>query len=50
MNINQIEQIVFETLHMYLLDLPDEDYRCFFEEGCTPEEVADIVIEGNMIY
>ena len=47
---DNIEQIVFDKFNLYLLDLPDEDYYEYYERKCTPEQVANIVIKGNMCF
>jgi hypothetical protein len=45
---SQVEYIVYESLEMYLDDLPDENYRINFDEGMCPEEMAQIVINSSL--
>lgn len=44
---DNVEKIVYDNINIYLLDLSDEDYYMYFDEGYTPEEVATIVIKNN---
>ena len=47
----QVEEIVFKELKMHLLDLPDENYRYYFENGKSAMYMAQIVInDNNMIF
>ena len=44
-----VEDIVYYRLNVRLLDLPDQMYMHYFEEGCTPDEMADIVFEDLLL-
>ena len=46
---DHVEDIVYDRLHLRLLDLPDQMYMHYFEKGCTPDEMADIVFEDLLI-
>ena len=46
---DHVEDIVYDRLHLRLLDLPDQMYMHYFEQGCTPNEMADIVFEDLLI-
>lgn len=45
--INRVEKDVKKVLGCHLLDIPDEDYRMFFENGGSPRDMADYVIQNN---
>lgn len=42
--IDEVEKLVFNTIHQYLLDLEDELYMDNYENGLTPKQMASIVI------
>jgi hypothetical protein len=42
---DDIEKIIHNQLKMKLLDLPDENYWTLFDNGATPEEVAQNIID-----
>lgn len=46
---DDVEDIVYDRLQIRLLDLPDQMYMHYFEEGCTAEEMADIVFEDLLL-
>ncbi len=46
---DKVEEIVYDRIHLQLLDLPDQMYMHYFEQGCTPDEMADIVFEELLI-
>lgn len=45
--IDQVEQIVFTNIGFNLLDLPDQMYMISFEEGITPQEMANQVLSDG---
>lgn len=47
---NLIEYIVENKLGLKLLDLPDEMYRVYFEDGITYEKMAKMVIDNNNMF
>jgi len=47
--VNNVETIVFNVMFVTLLDLPDEMYRINFENGVSPKNMAQIVINNNSI-
>jgi hypothetical protein len=42
---NDIEDLVFNSLGLYLLDISDQNYMVMFEEGYTSKDVADYIIK-----
>ena len=40
----KVEKIVYESVQMYLDDLPDENYRINFDDGMCHEDMARIVL------
>lgn len=45
--INSVENQVYNTLNLKLLDLPDEMYFVNFENGVSSKNMAEYVIENN---
>jgi hypothetical protein len=41
---DKIEEYVFSSIGMYLLDLPDEEYMYYFENNISYEYVGDKII------
>jgi hypothetical protein len=46
--IEQINAILFAKWEVQISDLPDESFRDYHEDGLTPEEVVNIMIEHNI--
>jgi hypothetical protein len=46
---DQVEEIVYDRIKLQLLDLPDQMYMHYFENGYTTDEMADIVFEDLLI-
>jgi hypothetical protein len=47
--IDKVEKIVYNKLHLQLLDLPDQMYMHYFEKKCKPHEMADILFEDLLL-
>lgn len=48
--VDEIENLVLLTTHHRLLDLPDENYYTFFEEGVYASTVAKNIIREVLSY
>ncbi len=44
--IDRIEGIIYAKYKLHLLDIPDEDYMMFFDDGDTPETVVEWIEES----
>ena len=44
--IDHVEKTVIQQTGLHLLDLQDEMYMVHFEEGLTPSQMAQIVIDS----
>lgn len=43
---DEVEKIVLEKTNFHLLDLDDEMYMVNFEDGTTPQQMANVVIKS----
>lgn len=46
--IDEVENIVFDKTRLYLLEIQDELYIDHFDDGYTPQEMANIVIRDML--
>ncbi len=48
--IDQVEKMIYKKLKLNLLDIPDQLYMYHFENGYTPKDMFDLIIEETLYY
>lgn len=47
---NQVDEVLFKEIGMSHMDIPDQTYRDYFDDGMSPEDAVETIMEEDEMF